>query len=42
MLEKANKRWKEYLAGWEQPEVNEELVGEVHEVVERAKKEIAR
>ena len=40
MLGKANKQWKEYLASWRQPEVNENLLAEVHEVVERAKRSI--
>ncbi|NOZ23507.1 MAG: hypothetical protein GXP25_20720, partial [Planctomycetes bacterium] len=40
MLAKANKQWKEYLASWKQPEVNQDLLDEVHEVVERAKREI--
>ena len=40
MLKKANKQWKDYLANWKQPDVNEDLVAEIHEVVERAKREI--
>ena len=32
--------WK-HLADWKQPDVNQELLTEVHEVVERAKREIA-
>ena len=38
----ATRQWKELLAGWEQPDVNTDLIAEVHEVVERAKREIAR
>ncbi len=41
MLEKANQQWREDPASWEQPDVNQDLLAEVHEVVERAKKEIA-
>jgi len=41
MLEKANRQWREYLAAYEPPDVNQDLIAEVHEVVERAKKEIA-
>jgi len=40
MLQKANRQWKEYLASWRQPDINEDLLAEVHAVVERAKREI--
>ncbi|MCK5805613.1 MAG: trimethylamine methyltransferase family protein, partial [Lentisphaeria bacterium] len=40
MLEEANKQWKECLANRQAPKINEALLGEVHEVVERAKREI--
>lgn len=40
MLEKANRQWKKLLADRKPPEVNRDLLGEVHEVVERAKREI--
>jgi len=40
MLAKANKQWQEYLASWQQPEINEDLLAEVHEVVERAERQI--
>ncbi|MBM4079405.1 MAG: hypothetical protein FJ278_06870 [Planctomycetes bacterium] len=40
MLAKANRQWKQLLADWQPPKVNQALVAEVHEVVERAKREI--
>jgi len=40
LLRKANAQWKERLASWEPPDINEALLAEVHEVVERAKREI--
>jgi len=41
MLRKANAQWKEYLGSWRQPEVNPELVADIHGVVERARAELA-
>ena len=37
---KANRQWRQLLAERRPPKVNEYLVAEVHEVVERAKREI--
>jgi len=41
-LGKANRQWKEHLASWKQPNINEDLLADVHEVVERAKQEVGR
>jgi len=40
LLQKANRQWKERLASWQPPETNTDLLAAVHEVVERAKREI--
>lgn len=40
MLQKANRQWKEYLANWQQPPVNEALLEDVRQVVARARREI--
>jgi trimethylamine--corrinoid protein Co-methyltransferase len=40
MLEKAECKWREILAGWKRPEINEAMIAEIHEVVKRAKREI--
>jgi len=40
MLKNANRQWKEYRASWKPPDINGALLADVHEVVERAKREI--
>ena len=40
MLEKADHRWREILGAWKRPDINDDMIAEVHEVVERAKREI--
>jgi trimethylamine:corrinoid methyltransferase-like protein len=40
MLEKADHRWREILGARKQPGINDDMIAEVHEVVERAKREI--
>lgn len=41
MLKKANAQWKEALSNWRQPEINADLLAEIHGVVKRASRELA-